>query len=427
MDLLIKSAKIVDSTSAFNGKEVDILIEQGTIAQIGEQIANNNGYQEVTFPNLHVSVGWLDMRANLCDPGYEYKEDISSGIAAAAAGGYSEVVAMPNSLPVTDSKSGIEYIINKAKGRVVTVFPAGSVSVNGEGKEIAEMYDMHQAGAVVFTDNKRCISNPSLLNRALLYTKPFGGVVMNFPNDQNLCNGGQINEGVVSTKIGLKGIPAIAEELVVMRDIKLAQYCDAAIHLTNISTKKSVELIREAKANGLKVTADVNSYHLLLDEDKLEGFDTNYKVVPPLRTKLDVEALIDGLKDGTIDAICSDHTPEDVECKQCEFDHAAPGMINLQTSFPLANTALSGRLSLADFIDKLTVNPRNILNIEAPKIQEGVLANLTLFDPQGVFTLTEDAILSKSKNTPFINEQLTGVVYGVINNGQMVLNKNNTN
>ena len=338
MNAIIRTAKIIDSNSKFNGQTVDILIEKGMICEIAKKLVNTNNVQEISYKDLHVSAGWFDMRANFCDPGNEHKEDLNSGLKAAAKGGFTGVMVMPDTTPCHSTKSGIEYIINKTKGNIVDALPAGSLSHNCEGKEIAEMYDMFVAGAVAFTDNKKSIESASLLNRALLYSQSFDGLVIDFPNDKELSNGGQVNEGVVSTELGLKGIPALAEELMVSRDIYLAEYCNAKIHFANISTQKSVELIRTAKKKGLNITADVNSYHLLLNETELLGYDSSYKVMPPLRTKKDINALIKGVNDGTIDVICSDHTPEDIETKQCEFDHAAFGMINLQTSFAVANS-----------------------------------------------------------------------------------------
>ena len=226
--------------------------------------------------------------------------------------------------------------------------------------------------------NKHAISNPSLLNRALLYSQSFEGVIMDFPNDKNLFNNGQINEGITSTKLGLKGAPALAEELTVTRSLYLAEYCNAPIHLTNISTKKSVQLIKDAKTKGLRVTADVNSYHLLLNENELETFDSNLKVKPPLRTKDDNKALIKGLKEGTLDAICSDHTPEDIENKQCEFDNTAFGMINLQTSFAVMNTALADKVDLAEMIETITSKPRAILKLNQPQLKAVSYTHLTL-------------------------------------------------
>tara|TARA_B100000809_G_scaffold72104_1_gene69787 strand:+ start:534 stop:1802 length:1269 start_codon:yes stop_codon:yes gene_type:complete len=419
MNALIKSAKIVDINSEFNGNTVDILIEKGLISKIGSDLKNPSKIQEIHYNNLHVSAGWFDMRANFCDPGHEYKEDLNSGLKAAAKGGFTGVMVMPDSEPATSTKSGIQYIINKTKGNIVDALPAGSLSHNCEGKEIAEMYDMHSAGAIAFTDNKKSVSKSSLLNRAMLYSQSFNGLIINFPNDREISNSGQINEGIVSTELGLKGIPALAEELMVSRDIFLAEYCNSRIHLSNITTKKSVQLIKDAKKKGIKITADVNSFHLLFDETELLHFDNHFKVNPPLRTKEDIKALITGLKDGTIDVICSDHTPEDIENKQCEFDHSAFGMINLQTSFSAANTSIKNKLDLAEFISKLTSSPRKILGLEKLEVAVGKKANLTLFSPTEKWTFNKEDIVSKSKNTPFIGKELTGKVYGIINNNKI--------
>jgi len=419
MNALIKSAKIVDSHSEFNGQIVDLLIEKGFIAKIGCDLKNPNNVEEIDLKDLHVSAGWFDMRANFCDPGHEYKEDLNSGLKAAAKGGFTGVMVMPDTEPAISTKSGVEYILNKTKENIVEALPAGSLSYQCEGKEIAEMYDMHAAGAIAFTDNKKSVAQSSLLNRAMLYTQSFNGLIINFPNDREISNSGQINEGVVSTELGLKGIPALAEELMVSRDIFLAEYCNSRIHLANITTKKSVELIKAAKKKGIRITADVNSTHLLFEETELLHFDNHFKVTPPLRTQEDILALIGGLKDGTIDVICSDHTPQDIENKQCEFDHAAFGMLNLQTSFAATNTATQGKLALPDAIAKITSAPRAILGLTKVAIAVGAPANLTLFSPTEKWTLRKEDIISKSKNTPFIDKELTGKVYGVINKNQI--------
>lgn len=422
MNALIKSATIINENSTFNGKTVDILIEKGIIKKIATSIKSSENFQEIKAKDLHVSIGWFDFRANFCDPGFEYKEDLNSGLKAAAKGGFTGVLVMPSTYPVIDTKSGIEYIINKTKNNIVNAYPAGALSVKCEGNEMAEMYDMHSAGAVAFTDNKKSLNNPGLLTRALLYNQSFNGLVMDFPNDKSLFNNGQINEGITSTRLGLKGIPSIAEELMVIRDLFLAEYCNAAIHLTNITTKKSVQLIKEAKAKGLKITADTNSYHLLLDETELETFDSNLKVLPPLRTKEDIKALIKGIKEGVIDVVCSDHTPQDIENKQCEFDHAKFGMINLQTSFAVMNTTLNGKVTLAELVATITTNPRNILKLNVPKLEVGELANLTLFSPTTTTTFENTDLVSKSKNTPLVGKKLMGKVYGVVNQNKLELN-----
>lgn len=422
MNVLIKSATIVDENSVFNGKKVDILIERGIIKKIAPSIKNTAKTTEIKTSDLHVSIGWFDLRANFCDPGFEYKEDLKSGLKAASKGGFTGVLVMPTTHPTIDSKSGVEYILNKTKNNIVSVYPAGALTVKCEGNDMSEMYDMHLAGAVAFTDNKKSIKNPGILTRAMLYNQSFNGLVMNFPNDDYLYNNGQINEGVMSTRLGLKGIPAIAEELMVIRDLFLAEYCNSKIHLTNISTKKSVQLIKEAKAKGIKVTADTNSYHLLLDETLLENFDSNLKLLPPLRTKEDIKALIKGLKEGTIDAVCSDHTPQDIESKQCEFDHAKFGMINLQSSFSVLNTALKSKLSLNEIITLISSKPRDILNLETPKIEVGTQANLTLFCPNTSIVYETKDLDSKSKNSAILGKKLIGKVIGIINQNKLELN-----
>lgn len=419
MNVLLKSVTIVESGSILNGKTQDILIEKGVISEIGKSITAPKNFKIIDEKGLYISMGWMDMRANFCDPGHEYKEDLHSGLNAAAAGGFTEVLAMPDTTPPTDNKGAIEYIINKTKGNIVNCLAAGCLSHHAEGAEIAEMYDMHTAGAKAFTDNKNGVSSPSLLNRALLYSQSFDGLIMDFPNNKELSAGGQMNEGVVSTQLGLKGIPKLAEELMVNRDVYLAEYCNAKIHLTNISTKQSVKLIKEAKKKGIQVTADVNAHHLYLNEEALLHFDTNAKVMPPLRTKEDIKALISGLKDGTIDAICSDHTPEDIENKQCEFDNATPGMIALQTAFSNALMALENKLELSEIIAKFTANPRKILGLNTQGIELGKRANLTLFKPQEEWTLTANNIVSKVKNTPLLDQKLKGKVVGIINNNQI--------
>ncbi|MBN4062432.1 amidohydrolase family protein, partial [Bacteroidales bacterium AH-315-I05] len=296
--------------------------------------------------------------------------------------------------------------------------PIGTLSKGMKGTDLSEMYDMHLAGAVAFSDDKQSIANPELLKRTLLYAKGFGGLVMSFPNDKNIALNGNVNEEKTATMLGLKGIPALAEELAISRDLFLAEYTNAPIHFSTVSTAKSVELIRQAKKKGLNVTAEVTAHHLLLDDSALLEFDSNCKVMPPLRTKNDIKALIKGLKDGTIDAICSDHCPEDEESKKREFEHATFGIIGLETAFAVAMTALSKMLSLEEIIQKMAIRPREILRIKTPVIKEGETANLTLFNPTVVWTPTEKDIRSKSRNTPFIGTKLTGKALGIYNKGK---------
>lgn len=418
MNILIRSAVIVDPSSPHHGTKQDILIEKGIIKIIGN-VAQAQADEVIDVNGASVSPGWLDMNVNFCDPGFETKEDIHSGTAAAAAGGFTAVALMPNTVPPLHAKTEIEYVKNQARGKVVDVHPIGCLSTHREGKDIAELYDMQNSGAVAFSDGTRAVADPGLLSRALLYAKGINARIIQYADDAAISGKGKMNEGPTSTILGIKGIPALAEELMIARDIYLAEYNDAAIHFTTVSTAGSVALIRAAKKKGLKVTADVSAYHLTLDETVLEDFDSHYKVKPPLRTKEDIKALKQGLKDGTIDAICSQHTPEDLEHKQVEFEIAAYGMIGLQTAFALANKAVGKELTTTGLVEKLAINPRKILGVEVPQIKEGAKANLTLFDTEKEWTLEAKAILSKSKNSPFIGKKLKGKVIAVINNNQI--------
>lgn len=405
-NLLIKKALIVDYKSLHNGKTVDILIENGKIVEVKKVIVSK--YKTFEADNLHISPGWLDMRANFCDPGFEYKEDIQSGLIAAQKGGFTEVAVMPTTYPVTDSKSGIEYMLNAAKESSVNLLPIGATSQQLKGECIAEMLDMKKAGAVAFSDGKRSIQNAELLKTALLYTKPFDGLIIHFPNDKSIASKGQVNEGPTSTASGLKGLPSLAEELMVARDLFLAEYCDAKIHLTCISTAKSVDLIRDAKAKGIKVTCDTTAHHLMLDDSYIATFNTQYKTMPPLRSKKDIEALVKGIDDGTIDVIISDHTPEDVESKKKEFDLAKFGIVGLESAFGVLHTSLKKYVDINKIINAIAIAPRDILGLETQTIEVGNSANITLFNPKQKWVFTESNISSKSNNSPFIGFELEG-------------------
>lgn len=417
MKLLIKSAKIVCKEHSLNGKITDILIENGVITSIGSNLENNEA-QIFTADNLHVSIGWMDMRAKFCDPGFEHREDLKSGIKAAAKGGFTAVALMPSTNPPIHSKSQVEYIVKNTQGAITQVYPMGCVSHNREGKDLAEMYDMKLAGAVAFTDDKRPIEHAGLLLRALQYNKIFNGLVINFAEDKSIAGNGIVNEGITATKLGLKSIPSIAEEIMIERDIAIAEYADAPLHFTCISSAKSVDIIEKAQHKGLKITADVAAHNLYFDDTVLESFDSNYKVKPPFRTNTDIASLIEGIKKGVISVICSDHTPLEVEMKDREFDHAGFGIIALQTAFATANESLKNKINLDDWITTITSNPRKILNIEIPEIKVGAKANLTLFNPDLTWELKEEDIVSKSKNSPFIGKKLTGKALAIINKNQ---------
>ena len=418
MIVLIKAAKVVDPNSKHHNEVVDILIEKGIIMDIGKNLKTPKDADIIEENGLHVSPGLFDLHANFRDPGFEWKEDIETGMLAAAKGGFTGVLIMPSTLPVTDTKSQIEYIQKMSTDNVVNVHPAGSITKDLKGQELTEMFDMSRSGALAFTDDKNSIQHAGVMKLALLYTKNFDGIIMNQANDKSISRDGQMNEGITSTVLGLKGIPALAEELMIARDIKIAEYTEGKLHFSCISTAKSVELIRSAKKKELNITADVAIHNIVLDETACTGFDTNYKVNPALRTQKDITALIKGLKDGTIDAICTDHSPEDIEHKKVEFDNAKFGMIGLQTAFSLA-CQLEKEFGLEEIIKKMAINPRKILGLEAPEINIKKTANLVLFNPNSEWTLEEKDIVSKSKNTPFIGKKLKGKIIAVINNGKL--------
>lgn len=418
MNILIKSARVIDPNSPHHNKSVSILIENGTIVQVtsSKLQATSSVSQIIEAEDLHVSPGFFDLQANFRDPGHEYKEDLLSGCSAAAAGGFTGVTVMPGTHPPIDNKSQVQYVKKKTAGNLVDVFPVGAITHNTDGKELAEMYDMHAAGAVAFSDDKKPVSDSGLMMRALLYAKDFKALIMAHCDDKTISLGGQMHEGKMSTSLGLKGIPALAEEVMVARNLYLCEYTGGRMHFSSVSTAGSVALIREAKKKGLKITASVNACNLALDDSALKDFDTSCKVNPPLRTKADINALKKGLADGTLDAIASDHSPEDAENKNVEFDYAAFGMSGLETAFALANSVLTPA-KIALLVRLLAINPRKILGLPVPKIKAGEKANLTLFLPNKEWKLEEKNIRSKSKNTPFIGKKLKGKIAAVVNNG----------
>lgn len=415
MNTLIKSAKVINPGSSFHGKTVDILIERGVIAEIKSSIKAEKGIRIVESDNLHVSAGWLDMQACFEEPGYEHRETISSGCAAAAQGGFTGVCVMPSTNPPIDNKSQVKFLIDKSGDELVNVFPVGCISAGREGKDLAEMFDMKMAGAIAFSDYKRAVKEPGLLLRALQYAGNIGGLVMPHCEEKSLSNGGQMNEGPVSTALGLKGIPGLAEELMVERNISVLNYAGGRMHIPLVSTRGSVERIRRAKNDGMQISAGVAAVSLLLDDTCLSDFDTNYKLNPPLRSKDEVESLRKAVINGSIDVIVSDHSPVEIEGKDVEFDHADFGMVSLECTYALANTALGDKINQDDLIAKFTQNPYRILGLTLPKIEVGEKANLTLFDPSIEWVFSQAHIQSKSANSPVIGRKLKGKPIGVIN------------
>jgi dihydroorotase len=413
MNLLIKSATISDPGSPFYQQVADVLIEKGHIIKIAPGI--NADTESFDAKGKYLAPGFFDLNCNIGELGLETKEDLQTGTRAAAAGGFTGVALMPNTQPPVHSKAEIEYLMNRAKNNLVDVYPLGALSYKREGKDLAEMYDMYQSGAKAFTDGNRPVQDAGLMERALLYTKGFNALVLSYPEDTAIAGKAKVHEGEVSTLLGMKGIPALAEELMIARDLYLAEYTESRIHFSTISTERSVELIREAKKKGLKVTCDVAVHHLLLTDEALMGFDSQYKVKPPLRTQKDVKALIRGLKDGTIDAIVSQHTPHEVEFKNVEFEIAEFGMISLQTAFA---TALEAGLTIDMIVQKMAINPRKILNVEVPVIAEAQKANLVVFDKDAEWTYDRSNNKSKSYNSPFIGQKLKGSILLTYNNNK---------
>jgi dihydroorotase len=414
MNLLLKSATIIDPNSPFNKKIADVLIEKGIITQIAAEIEADAEVFEAE--GAYLSPGFFDLNCNIGEPGLETKEDIYTGTRAAAAGGFTGIALMPNTVPPVHSKSEIEYLVNRAKKNLVDIYPLGAISYKREGKDLAEMYDMYLSGAKAFTDGNRPVQDAGLMERALLYSQGFDGLVFSYPEDTAIAGKAKVNEGEVSTLLGMKGIPPLAEELMIARDLYLAEYTGSRIHFSTISTTRSVELIREAKRKGVEVTCDVAAHHLVLTDEALLGFDSLYKVKPPLRTQDDVDALLAGLKDGTIDAIVSQHTPHEVEFKNVEFEVAEFGMIGLQTAFSLA---VKAGLETDLIVEKMAVNPREILNIDIPVIAEGKEANLVLLDTKLEWEYNKKNNRSKSYNSPFIGHNLKGKVLLTFNNNQL--------
>lgn len=417
MQILIKKATLIDPTHAKHLQVVDLLIENGTITDIASNIPDNN-YTLWEGNNLHVSPGWFDMRVNFKDPGTEYMEDIYSGVEAAMHGGFTGVCLSPETTPVIDNKAQINYIQQKSASLLVDVIPNGALSKNLAGKELAEMHDMHDAGARGFYNGKQCEVSSALMQKALLYTKQMNEVVINFPLDRSISGKAQMHEGTISTSLGLKGIPSIAEEIRLNRDIYLAEYTEGRLHVATISAAGSVELIAAAKQKGTQVTCDVNALQLLFTDSYLSTFNAQLKMMPPYRGQNDLEALKLGLKNNTIDVICSDHEPLDDDHKKVEFDYAEYGSIGLETAYSAANTALNNTLSVTEIVSKICNNPRKILGIPEVNIANGKAANITVFDPSLTYTVSESSLKSKSKNTPLIGKTLTGKALGVINKNQ---------
>ncbi len=418
MKIAFHGVTIADHRSELNGKKVDILIVDGSVIEIDKHISDRQYSKDVDVKNcdgIFISPGWLDMKANFREPGYEQKETIESGQAAAAQGGFTAVLLMPSVNPVIQKRADVEFLIGKSKNSNVDVYIAGALTVNREGKELAELYDMQLGGAVIFTDDKRAINNSGLLLRGLQYADNIGAKVIVYADDKSLSGDSLANESAVTTKLGFKGSPSIAEGIALERDIRLAEYANTPLHCSGVSSIEAVEAIRTAKKMGLPVTAEVNVAHLYFTDEVLNSFDSNYKVKPPFRGTTDKEMLKEALLDGTIDCVVTDHSPEDIESKDVEFEYAAPGMIGLETAYSVLNSAFDGLITPDQIAQVLSINPRSILGLHIPSITAGSVANFTLFNPAAEVIYDLNDLKSKSRNTPFLNRTLKGKVMMAIN------------
>jgi len=425
-NLLIKNC--IPAGENFDGKsKKDIRIKDGEIEEIAGGISAADG--EVVFDanGAFISGGWMDMHVHFREPGFEHKETVETGCRSAAFGGFTEVACMPNTKPATHTRDVVEFIKKKAENQAVDVHPIGCVTKERAGKSIAEMSDMKAGGAVAFSDDGDPVYDSQVMRVALEYSSMLGVPVINHEEDLALSRPGHMNEGVVSTKLGLDGTPGIAEETMIARDILIAGFTGGHIHVAHISTRKAVDLVRKAKEEGVNVTTEVCAHHFDLTDEEIDKrhFDTNVKMHPPLRTQDDVDAMIEGLADGTIDVICTDHAPHAIEEKEVEFIYAPNGITGLDTAWSITNMRLlkAGKLTMEQILEKLVVNPRKILNLKVPAIKVGEKANLTIFNTDEEWTYSDKEVRSKSKNSPYLGNTLTGRATAIYNRGRFVENK----
>ncbi len=418
MNVLLKKVTIIAPSNAFHKQVKDILIIDGVIQDIADDITKDN-IEEISGNDLHVSIGWMDIFADFAEPGNEHRETLETGAKAAAAGGFTDIMLVPDTNPVVDNKAQVAFLIQRSKELPIQIHPIGAVTKNTAGIELSEMYDMHQTGAVAFGDGKKSIQQSGILLKALQYVAAKNAVVIQIADDKSISDGGLMNEGIVSTRLGLPGKPAIAEELMIARDISLLAYTNSKLHITGVSTKKGLELITAAKKEGLQITCSVTPYHLVFTDEDLNGYDTNLKVNPPLRTNVDVQALQQALREGHIDCIASHHSPQSWDDKTCEFEYAKNGMIALQTLFGSIYAIIN---DTDTFVKMLTENNRHLFGIDIPNIAIGEKASLTLFEPNTKYIFDETMIQSKSKNSAFIDKKMKGKVVGIVTKNKLVLN-----
>jgi len=403
MSLLIANGRVLDPANGVDGVQ-DILVADGRIAKVGRALKAPAGTERIDAAGKVVCPGFMDMHVHLREPGYEYKETIASGTRAAAAGGFTAVCCMANTLPVNDNRAVTDYILARARVEgVVRVYPIGAVTRNLEGIQLAELAELAEAGCVAFSDDGRCVMNAELYRRAMEYALPFGSPIISHAEDDHLAHDAAMNEGIVSTELGLSGQPAAAEEVMVARDILLAELTGAHLHIAHLSTAGSVRMVREAKARGVRVTAEVTPHHLLLTDEAVKSYDPNTKMAPPLRTKRDVEALIEALADGTIDCVATDHAPHALSEKEDEFAEAANGIVGLETAVPLLLDRLvrPGILDLATLVTRLAVAPARLLNLPGGSLAPGANADITVLDLEHAWTVNPTRFRSRARNTPF--------------------------
>jgi dihydroorotase len=422
VSVLIRGGRLVDPANSVDAVQ-DLLLQDGKVAKLGPKIAAPQDATTIDAAGKLVCPGFIDIHVHLREPGHEYKETVATGTRAAAAGGFTAVCCMANTSPVNDNRSVTDYILARAKSEgVVRVYPIGAVTRGLEGKELAELAELAEAGCVGFSDDGKCVMNAELYRRAMEYTLPFAAPVISHAEDHTLSKGGCMHEGVVSTELGVRGIPAAAEDVMVARDILLAELTGAHVHIAHLSTAGGVRLVRDAKARGVRVTAEVTPHHLLLTDEAVRTWDPNTKMAPPLRTKRDVEALVEALVDGTIDCVATDHAPHAAADKEGEFDRSANGIVGLETALTLLYDRLvrPGVLPLPTLVARLSRDPARLLNLPGGSLAVGAAADVTLIDPEAAVTIDPTRFAGKSRNTPFGGWTAVGRPWKTIVGGKVV-------
>ena len=418
MSLLLNSVTVSDTTSKYFNSRVNILIDsKGYIKKISKNKISDKVKKVVDLEGLYISESWFDFNANFCDPGYEYKENLKSGVHVAINSGFLDVLITPNTNPIIQTKADVSYIQEKSLNNFCEIHPSAAISKNFNGKDLNDIIDLHNSGVKAFTNSYSCEESSEMIMNSLLYLNQIDTLLLTKPKDRSFSDG-VVNNGYYSNTVGLKGIPRISESIAVERDLSILEYVGGKIHFSGISTKESVSIIRDAKTKKLNVTCDVPIHNLILDDSNVVSFDPNYKVDPPLRTKEDIDALIEGINDGTIDIIASHHEPQDIDTKKCEFEKANFGVISLQTFFSNI-VQLSRRIPLENLIKTFSTNPKKILGVETYSVVEGSKASFTVFDPDGSWDYNENSNLSKSINSPWLNWSLKGKVKAVIKDNRI--------